>query len=217
MGVLDLVLSKKQQQLFRDNRRRWSFGRARAIGPSEVVVGQRCKVVGRAEPALELVPTPYRGEPVILYSASFEGGRYVESENGGAQVQLWARAFEDHVFQPFFVVDDAGARIRVDAGYTLAPIMEYEDATSAPVLAIAALPAVLERYLRARGVRTTGFMGITGDARFLEAPLRARARVTVSGVVDEVTELAEGGYRSSTERVLRMVGTNEEPLILSFR
>jgi hypothetical protein len=218
MSLLDIVISKEHQQQFRDNRRRWSFGRSEAVSPSRAIVGQRCKITGRAEPVQALLATPFRGDPAILCCASVSQAHFVDSSTSGGRAQVWSRKFEDHVTRPFDVTDDSGARIRVDAasGYTLAPLVQYHDATNAPVLATAALPPGLETYLRSHGVITNGFMGVSGDALFEEAVLAPMATVTVSGVVEEISEVIDDGYRSAPTRSLRMVGTNEEPLILSF-
>src|SRR5262249_4940027 len=110
-----------------------------------------------------------------------------------------------------FITDDTGARVFVSTGsamWVVEPplINEHPHVNDEN--------EVLCTFLRSRGVLPTNYMGIAGDTRFYEHALTTGDPISVYGDIDEVQSVHLDGYRDAPQKIIRLNGTPDAPVII---
>lgn len=172
----------------------------------------RAKVVGTVVPFddASIVLAPFSLEPCVLVSSRAHEKRMVTDERGNDRM-AWVHLFYEENGAPFFLVGPDGARVLVHprAGEILLPELDLREHPHVND----ENPRFAE-YMRRQGVRTTRYMGIAGDHKFLERAVRPGDRIAVEGWVDEASLRGGGGYRDSMQAVPMMQATPNEPLFV---
>ncbi len=217
MGILDVVVGAEAARRFRRNRRAWRARRVAAVRPSDAKAGEIARVAGRVEAAGELVTAPFTQASALFFLVRLEQKVLVDARDAwglrtsGDELVRWREEIAEASTAPFQLVDDAGARVIVDPRFALcaidAPLVNEHPHVNDENPALSA-------FLRSRGVLPTQFMGIAGETRFYELRLRPGDGVSIYGRLEEHASVRAEGYRDAPERLLRMTGTDEEPLVI---
>lgn len=213
MGFLDAVLGAS----FRKSRRLWSARRAARVTPEDAKVGASVRIVGRALPAANLLRAPFTASTAVLWATRADERRLVDVQdtfgNETGAERRWMHELDDHSREPFFVAGETGVRVRIELDHAEV-VVPCPDVTSAPRFQSADVDPELDAYLRRNGYAPNGFMGIDGDHRFFEARVGPGDWVSAYGRVEESALVTSDGYRDAPARILRMVGTELEPVII---
>lgn len=218
MGLLDQLVGTDTARAWRANRRRWTAGRAQEIRPSEAIVGKPARVTGTIAPAGDLVRAPFTQRSAVACFVRLEVKTIVSRDGGafsitgpGTDITTWREEIREASQVPFFVTDEMGGRLLVSttsALWVVDPDIVNED------------PHVNDEnhalctFLRSRGIVPTAYMGIAGDTRFYERAIVTGERVSVYGDVDETQEVHAEGYRDAPERIVRINGSPDAPVIV---
>lgn len=92
-------------------RRRWQASRAPIVSPGGARAGERCRVVGRAEPLEAPLSAGYTGRPAVFYEVV---ERIPSAVVPGISGPDWREASREASTAPFLVVGDDGARVLVE-------------------------------------------------------------------------------------------------------
>jgi hypothetical protein len=129
----------------------------------------------------------------------------------GGEIVYWSEEIREDSRAPFWIVGDDGARVLVVPTVTVwsasAPLVNEDPHVNDE-------NAQLDRYLRSHGVLPTAYMGIAGDTRFYELALGAGEAISVYGDIDEMQGVHAEGYRDAPERIVRLFGSHDAPLVV---
>jgi hypothetical protein len=190
----------------------WRASHAEVRPIHTVVAGARALIEGVVEVAEAQVTAPFTGTNGVLVEVALLEKKYVEEGNNPGHYE-WIEQFREVLCAPFFLVDDDGARARIDPsrGVVKLPLCDVSDHPH-----VNADGPEIDAFLRRHGVPPTAYIGLTGNYRFLEAVVAPGERVAVSAVVErQLLHLpAEAqGYRGAPVEV-PVLAHGAEPLVI---
>jgi hypothetical protein len=172
----------------------------------DLLPGKPCKVTGVVE-ATTLETAPFTQTPCAYYSVRLEQ-RKVHEDRGFEEI-AWEPQLHAASSAPFWLVGDDGNKVLVDTTGALSDLPTNLVSEHAHVNDE---NPVLSAFLRAHGVLTTMYMGISGDYRFFESTLGPGARVSALGTVRAERVATNAGYRGASATAACVGGEPHRPL-----
>lgn len=166
--------------------------RQRSTPIRELAAGMICKVTGVVEAPTPEV-SPFTQTACAYFVVRLEQRKV--SEDRGFEESVWEPQLQVGSRATFWLEGEDGGKVLVDPNGALSDL---------PTALVSEHPRVndenptLASFLRAQGVLSTMYMGISGDFRFFESTIAAGSMVSVVGTVREERGVTTSGYRDTS-------------------